>query len=69
SITPQLAFEPLLEGHAKGTTISVANLVSYLIGWGELVLHWHDQEAKGKTIIFPEEGFKWNELGRLAQKF
>ncbi|EEY5685660.1 TPA: colibactin self-protection protein ClbS, partial [Escherichia coli] len=49
--------------------ISVANLVSYLIGWGELVLHWHDQEAKGKTIIFPEEGFKWNELGRLAQKF
>ncbi|EFN7147835.1 colibactin self-protection protein ClbS, partial [Escherichia coli] len=41
----------------------------YLIGWGELVLHWHDQEAKGKTIIFPEEGFKWNELGRLAQKF
>ncbi|PVW61582.1 colibactin self-protection protein ClbS, partial [Klebsiella pneumoniae] len=24
SITPQLAFEPLLEGHAKGTTISVA---------------------------------------------
>lgn len=27
SITPQLAFEPLLEGHAKGTTISVANLV------------------------------------------
>ncbi|MCQ8856897.1 ClbS/DfsB family four-helix bundle protein, partial [Escherichia coli] len=37
--------------------ISVANLVSYLIGWGELVLHWHDQEAKGKTIIFPEEGF------------
>ena len=59
----------MLEGHAKGTTISVANLVSYLIGWGELVLHWHDQEAKGKNMIFPEEGFKWNELGRLAQKF
>ncbi|WP_034950721.1 colibactin self-protection protein ClbS [Erwinia oleae] len=69
SITPQLAFEPLLEGHTKGTTISVANLVSYLIGWGELVLHWHNQEAKGKTIIFPADGYKWNELGRLAQKF
>ncbi|MCP1104258.1 colibactin self-protection protein ClbS [Serratia nevei] len=69
SIAPKLAFESLLEGHVKGTTISVANLVSYLIGWGDLVLHWHEQEAKGETIVFPEEGYKWNELGRLAQKF
>lgn len=69
SIEPQSAFKPLLEGHVKGTTMSVANLVAYLIGWGELVLHWHEQEANGKIIVFPEEGYKWNELGRLAQKF
>ncbi len=69
SITPQIAFKPLLEEHTKGTTISMVNLVSYLIGWGELVLHWRNQEGKGETIIFPENGYKWNELGRLAQKF
>lgn len=27
-----------LEGHAKDTTMSINNLISYLIGWGELVL-------------------------------
>lgn len=69
SVTTQLAFEPLLEGHIKGTVISVANLVSYLIGWGDLVLRWHAKEKKGEAIIFPEDGYKWNELGSLAQKF
>ena len=56
SITPQLAFEPMLEGHAKGTTISVENLVSYLIDWGELVLHWHNQEEKEKLLFFLRNG-------------
>lgn len=69
AIIPQFAFEPLMEGHAKGSTISIAQLISYLIGWGELVLHWHEQEVKGETIVFPERGYKWNELGHLAQKF
>jgi len=34
-IPPEQAFTPLLEGHAKSTQMSVADLVSYLIGWGE----------------------------------
>lgn len=63
------AFEPLMEGHASGTQMSAANLVSYLIGWGEQVLLWHRQEAAGDDIDFPARGFKWNELGKLAQKF
>lgn len=58
-----------LEGHAKGTHMSVANLVAYLVGWNELVLKWLDGDAAGKRVDFPETGFKWNELGRLAQKF
>lgn len=61
--------ESSLEGHAKGTLMSVANLVAYLVGWNELVLRWLDRDARGEPIVFPEIGFKWNELGRLAQKF
>lgn len=68
-IPENCAFEPLMEGHASGTQMSAANLVSYLIGWGEQVLLWHRQEANGEEIDFPARGFKWNELGRLAQKF
>lgn len=58
-----------LEGHAKGTEMSVADLVAYLVGWNELVLKWCDRDARGEPIDFPETGFKWNELGQLAQKF
>lgn len=58
-----------LEGHAKGTMMSVSDLVAYLVGWNELVLKWLDRDETGQPIDFPETGFKWNELGRLAQKF
>lgn len=58
-----------LEGHSKGTMMSVADLVAYLVGWNELVLKWLDRDAAGEPIDFPETGFKWNELGELAQKF
>jgi hypothetical protein len=61
--------EKSLEGHAKGTVMSVADLVAYLVGWNELVLKWLDRDAAGQQADFPETGFKWNELGRLAQKF
>ena len=58
-----------MDGHAKESKMSVCNLVSYLIGWGELVLKWNQKDEKGLDIDFPETGFKWNELGDLAQKF
>lgn len=58
-----------LEGHAKGTQMSVNNLLAYLVGWGELVLKWNNKKEKEQVVIFPEEGYKWTELGLLAQKF
>ena len=58
-----------LEGHAKNTLMSIENLVAYLVGWGQLVLKWNDRKSKGLEVDFPETGFKWNELGLLAQKF
>lgn len=69
SIPSSQVFKPSMEGHAKNTTMSVANLIAYLIGWGELVLEWHRKEKEGITIEFPETGYKWNQLGLLAQKF
>lgn len=61
--------EATLEGHARGTLMSVADLVAYLIGWNLLVLKWCQAKEKGASVDFPETGYKWNELGRLAQKF
>lgn len=58
-----------LEGHSKNTLMSINDLIAYLNGWGQLVLKWHDKKSRGLNVDFPETGFKWNELGQLAQKF
>lgn len=58
-----------LEGHSRGTLMSVNNLVAYLVGWGQLVLKWNRKKDNNEQVDFPETGYKWNELGRLAQKF
>lgn len=58
-----------MDGHASGTQMSVCDLLAYLLGWNELVLKWLERDASGQAIDFPETGFKWNELGKLAQKF
>ena len=63
------AREATLEGHSQGTWMSVTDLIAYLVGWNLLVLKWHDRKVRGLTVDFPETGYKWNELGRLAQKF
>ena len=49
--------------------MSPADLIAYLIGWNELVLKWLEQDDRGLTVDFPETGFKWTQLGPLAQKF
>lgn len=61
--------ETSLKRHVAGEWISPADLVAYLLGWNELVLKWLDRDDDGKTADFPETGFKWNQLGQLAQKF
>jgi len=58
-----------LVGHSKNTLMSINDLVAYLIGWGQLVLKWNKKKSNGESVDFPETGFKWNELGLLAQKF
>jgi len=69
TIPAAMSREKEMDGHAKGTQMSVSDVVAYLIGWGELVLKWNHSKENGKHVDFPETDFKWNELGRLAQKF
>jgi len=40
-----------------------------LIGWGKLVLKWHHFKSKNQHVDFPETGYKWNQLGLLAEHF
>lgn len=63
------ARESTLDGHASGTKMSPADLVSYLVGWNELVLKWLDQDDRGTKVNFPDAGFQWNQLSLLFQRF
>ena len=69
SIPIDLTTKKELEGHSKDTLMCINDLLAYLIGWGQLVLKWHDNKSKGLEVDFPETGFNWNQLGLLAQKF
>lgn len=68
-VPPEAAREPVLEGHAKGTMMSPADLVAYLIGWNRQVLTWHRRRTDGLPDEFPAAGFTWNQLGLLAQQY
>jgi len=68
-IPEDLVDQRSLDGHVTGTAMSVTNLVAYLVGWNELVLKWLTKDTAGQPIDFPDTGYKWNELGKLAQKF
>jgi hypothetical protein len=49
--------------------ISACDLLAHQIGWGRLLLQWDKDELQGKTAQMPALGFKWNQLGLLAQSF
>ncbi len=68
TIPPELTEKKEMEGHVKGTQMSVCNLMAYLVGWGNLVLKWHSVFSGGKMPNLPETGFKMDEI-RLAHGF
>lgn len=69
TIPLEIVYEKSLDGHAQFTKMSVHNLASYLLGWGKIVVKWIETKDDINKIEFPETGFKWNQLGALAQKF
>lgn len=69
SIPAEKRFEASLEGRSEGAVMSVADILAYLIGWNALLLTWQEKQSAGLPVDFPETGYRWNELGRLAEKF
>ena len=69
AIPEEYSRESGVEGNIKGTEITVSDTLAYLIGWGNLVLKWYQLASSGKMVDFPETGYKWNELGKLAVAF
>lgn len=69
SIPINYVYQCTMDGHRNGTKMSIHNLISYLVGWNRLLLKWNHGIEKSISVDFPETGFQWSELGKLAQKF
>ena len=63
-VPDELSRAPLLEGG-----VCLCELMAYQIGWGRLLLQWEALEQAGQPVEMPAPGFKWNQLGALAQSF
>ncbi|NLY49813.1 MAG: ClbS/DfsB family four-helix bundle protein [Firmicutes bacterium] len=46
-----------------------AQMIAYQLGWLDLIMAWDRDEAEGKRVVTPCEGYKWNNLGGLYQSF
>jgi hypothetical protein len=64
AVPSELERKPELEGG-----ISPCYVIAYQIGWGRLLLSWDELETHGKAVEMPAPGFKWNQLGLLANSF
>lgn len=70
TIPAELVNEKSMEGQIKDTQMSVHNLLSYLVGWGELMLKWDRVYTKEQRIPdLPDTGYTMNDWAKLAERF
>lgn len=50
-------------------TVSVTNVLSYLIGWINLLVSWYEKGKQHKSFIMPGEGFSKWEYEKIAHHF
>jgi hypothetical protein len=46
-----------------------SEILSYQLGWLNLLMGWEMDELAGKEVITPTPQYKWNNLGGLYQSF
>lgn len=52
-----------------GVDRTPAQMISYQLGWMNLLLDWEKQEQQEHTVITPAKNYKWNNLGGLYESF
>lgn len=55
--------------YVEGVDRTPSQILSYQLGWINLVNSWIEDEAQGRAATTPAEGYKWNQLGALCEYF
>lgn len=53
----------------NGVDRTPAQMLSYQLGWMDLLLGWERDERAGRQVSTPAPGYKWNQLGGLYSAF
>ncbi|SHH35401.1 hypothetical protein SAMN02745196_00095 [Clostridium collagenovorans DSM 3089] len=53
----------------EGVDRTPAQMISYQLGWMNLILDWENKENQGEVVITPTPDYKWNKLGGLYESF
>ncbi|MED1900014.1 ClbS/DfsB family four-helix bundle protein [Bacillus thuringiensis] len=61
--------EELRDKHISEVDKSPSEILSYQLGWINLLLSWEKDEQCGLDVQTPTPDYKWNNLGRLYQSF
>lgn len=61
--------EELRGKHISEVDKSPSEILSYQLGWINLLLSWEKDEQCGLDVQMPTPDYKWNNLGRLYQSF
>lgn len=63
------SFRTLKNIDGTGGKVSVADIISYQIGWGKCLIRWYEAGIQGKVPEMPGDGFStWDYLA-IAQHF
>jgi len=70
NISLEKALDKSLDWQVKGTKMSLHNLLSYLVGWWELMLkREHIYSTESRIPDLPDTGYTMNDWWKLALKF
>ncbi|MGL5755466.1 MAG: ClbS/DfsB family four-helix bundle protein [Paraclostridium sp.] len=53
----------------EGVDRTPSQMISYQLGWMNLILDWENQEQQGYKVVTPTKDYKWNKLGGLYESF
>jgi hypothetical protein len=48
---------------------SVKDILQHLVDWEQRWLGWYSAGKRGETVVTPEPGFNWRQMGELNEKY
>lgn len=48
---------------------SVKNILQHLVDWEQRWISWYETGKHGETVVTPEPGYNWRQMGQLNEKY